>query len=83
VDEVKIVEVGKGEEGISVFQLESVAASVPVKASDIAYASDIVRVVIDSLVVSSDCMNCDKIDGDGSVSPSRYCCCREPCDSNE
>jgi hypothetical protein len=52
-------------------------------ASDIACASIIVRVVIDPLVVSSDCTDCDRIDGDGGVSSSSSCCCHEPCDPNE
>jgi len=43
----------------------------------------IVCVVVDPLVVSSDCMDCDRIDGDGGVSSSCCCCYREPCDPNE
>ncbi len=53
-------------------------------ASDVACPSVTVRVVVDTLVVSSDRTDCDRIDGDGGVSPSR-CCCRgrEPWDPNE
>ena len=78
-DVAKITEVAKVRMG-SVFQLECVPASAREDASDIACASVIVcvQVVVDPLVVSSDCTDCDKIDRDGGVSSSHCGCCREP-----
>jgi hypothetical protein len=81
-DVVKIAEVAKARKG-SVFQLECVPASARDDASDIACASVIVCVVVDPLVVSSDCTDCDRIEGDDGVSSSCCCCCREPCEPTE
>ena len=68
---------GEGDEGIGIPAgvCARVCAS---EASDIARASVIVRVVVDPLVVSSDRTDCDRIEGDGSVSSSCCCCGREP-----
>ena len=83
----KIVEVaGEGEEGIGTPAGVCARVCAREEASDIASASATVRVVVDPpLVVSSDCTDCDRIDGDGGVSSSCCCCCRcrEPCDPNE
>ena len=81
-DVVKMVKVAKARKG-SELQLECVPASVSEGASDIASSSGTVCVVVNSLVVSSDRTDCDKINGDGGVSSSCGCCCREPCDPNE
>ena len=79
---VKMAKVAKVRKG-SELQLECVPASACEGASDIASSSVTVCVVVDPLVVSSDRTDCDKIDGDGGVSSSCGCCCREPCDPNE
>jgi hypothetical protein len=75
---------GDGEEGITP---AGVCACVRASdgASDIACADVTVRVVVDVLVVSLDCMDCDRVNGDGGVRvpSSCCCCCREPCDANE
>jgi hypothetical protein len=77
-----IVEVAKARKE-SALRLECVRVSACEGVSDIACASVIIRVVVDPLVVSSDCTDCDRIDGDGGVSSSCCCCCCEPCDPNE
>jgi hypothetical protein len=74
---------GEGEEGIGIPAGVCARVCARDNASDIACASVIVCVVVDLLVVSSDCTDCDIIDGDGGVSSSCCCCCREPCDPNE
>jgi hypothetical protein len=74
---------GEGEEGISIPAGVCTRVCACGDASDIACASVIVRVVVDPLVVPSDCADCNIIDGDGGVSSSCYCRCREPCDLNE
>ena len=64
---------GKGEEGIST---RCTPAGVWAHvcdcegASDIAIASVAVCVIVKPLVVSSDCTDCDRMDGDGGVSSS-------------
>ena len=67
---------GEGEEGNSIPAGVSALCACDY-ASDIACANVIVCVIIDPLVVSSDCTDCDKIDGDGGVSSSCCCCCCE------
>ena len=74
---------GKGEEGIGTPGGVCARVCACEGASDIASASITVCVVVDPLVVSSDRRDCDKIDGEGGVSSSSSCCCREPCDPNE
>ena len=72
---------GEGEEGIGTPAGVCARVCACESVSDIASAIVTVCVVIDPLVVSSD--RCDKIDGEGGVSSSFCCCCREPCDPNE
>jgi hypothetical protein len=74
---------GEGEEGIGTTAGVCARVCACEDASDIACASVILRVVVDPLVVSSDCTDCDRIGGDGGVSSSCCCCGREPCDPNE
>jgi hypothetical protein len=74
---------GEGEEGIGTPAGVCARVCACEDASDIARASVTVRVVVDPLVVSSDCTDCDRIDRDGGVSYFCCCCCREPCDLNE
>jgi hypothetical protein len=84
MDVVKIVEVAAKARKGSALQQEYVPACACEDASDIACASVTVRVVVDPpLVVSSGCTDCDRIDGNGGVSFSSCCCCREPYDPNE
>jgi hypothetical protein len=74
---------GEGEEGIGTPAGVCARVCACEGAFDIACASVIVRVVVNLLVVSSDCTDCERTDGDGDVSSSCCCCCHEPCEPNE